>query len=153
MAEPSAVTGRTHESDLSSAANQPGTSPTEPRTDWLGSPTQIQKTVLLKEEEPPPPKYYSASRCLPMTASRAHSASDLQLRMSHVPEALRACLSALSEAQRAEVLTFFAGDASDHSGAREFVLQVETDSEFVQVLKLNFDTRAWKRVRRRATKS
>jgi hypothetical protein len=77
---------------------------------------------------------------------------------SEVPELLREALAALNATERAVAFDFFA-QRSGRSGTSEMVLQTESIRDEVSgavvaeshvVLKLNFDTWTWKRVRRKA---
>ena len=65
-----------------------------------------------------------------------------------VPESLREALAAVSEADRALALAFFRQDFGGRAGAHEVTLSSDADGRVV--LKLDFDAKSWKRVRKKA---
>ena len=72
-------------------------------------------------------------------------------RLGHVPEALRDALRAVEPHLAEPALAFFCLDGG-HSGAREVVLEADGDMHEI-VLKLDFEAKAWKRVRRKVKPS
>ena len=57
-------------------------------------------------------------------------------------------LAAVSEADRALALAFFRQDFGGRAGAHEVTLSSDADGRVV--LKLDFDAKSWKRVRKKA---
>jgi hypothetical protein len=68
-------------------------------------------------------------------------------RLGQVPDALRDALRAVEPEVAEPALAFFCLDGG-HSGARELVLEADGDMHEI-VLKLDFEAKAWKRVRRK----
>ena len=64
-----------------------------------------------------------------------------------VPESLREALAAVSEADRALALAFFRQGFGGRAGAHEVTLSSDADGRVV--LKLDFDAKSWKRVRKK----
>ncbi|KOO26407.1 hypothetical protein Ctob_004548 [Chrysochromulina tobinii] len=72
-------------------------------------------------------------------------------RLGQVPDALRDALRAVEPDVAEPALAFFCLDGG-HSGARELVLEADGDMHEI-VLKLDFEAKAWKRVRRKVKPS
>jgi hypothetical protein len=72
-------------------------------------------------------------------------------RLGQVPDALRDALRAVEPEVAEPALAFFCLDGG-HSGARELVLEADGDTHEI-VLKLDFEAKAWKRVRRKVKPS
>ena len=72
-------------------------------------------------------------------------------RLGQVPDALRDALRAVEPHLAEPALAFFCLDGG-HSGARELVLEADGDMHEI-VLKLDFEAKAWKRVRRKVKPS
>ena len=72
-------------------------------------------------------------------------------RLGQVPDALRDALRAVEPEVAEPALAFFCLDGG-HSGAQELVLEADGDTHEI-VLKLDFEAKAWKRVRRKVKPS
>ena len=82
-------------------------------------------------------------------AAAAAAEAALAKRWEPVPEALRDALRKLPEAEAAPALAFFGMDLGGHTGVTQLVLEREEGGMQI-VLKLDFDAKSWKRVRKRS---
>ena len=70
-------------------------------------------------------------------------------RLGEVPEALREALRSLEPAVAEPALAFFAKELEGRTGAEQIVLETEADGQAQIVLKLDFEGKSWKRVRKK----
>ena len=71
-------------------------------------------------------------------------------RLAEVPEALREALGQMGAAEAEVALAFFNKEGLEgRTGSAQLVLETEAGGEAQIVLKLNYEERSWKRVRKK----
>ena len=110
-----------------------------PSADELRAAAAAAGHSVAADGAPPPP---------PPPPPPAAAVEDGKIVDATVPESLREALAAVSEADRALALAFFRQDFGGRAGAHEVTLSSDADGRVV--LKLDFDAKSWKRVRKKA---
>ena len=142
----------------SSCAVAPPADPSRGTSAWLTSFVRASSAATPDEGPPPADSAAPAAPAAPVAEeARAESEEESRRRrLLSVPETLRDALSRLEPQEVEPALAFFGMSFGGRSGSHQLVLESERVAEgegegaMQIVLKLDFDARTWKRVRKRA---